>query len=74
MTVPAYAQGASQSGVTAGTATVFTQLLAAASRSIKAVVANIDDDIVVPYTQMCYDYNMKFTNDNTIKGDAHVVA
>ena len=29
-TVPAYAQGASQSGVTAGTATVFTQLLAAA--------------------------------------------
>lgn len=74
MTVPAYAQGASQSGVTAGTATVFTQLLAAASRSIKAVVANIDDDIIVPYTQMCYDYNMKFTNDNTIKGDAHIVA
>lgn len=74
MTVPAYAQGASQSGVTAGTATVFTQLLAAASRSIKAVVANIDADIVVPYTQMCYDYNMKFTEDNTIKGDAHVVA
>jgi hypothetical protein len=60
MTVPAYAQGASQSGVTAGTATVFTQLLAAASRSIKAVVANIDADIITPYTQMCYDYNMKF--------------
>ena len=74
MTVPAYAQGASQSGVTAGTATVFTQLLAAASRSIKAVVANIDDDIVTPYIQMCYDYNMKFTNDDSIKGDARVVA
>lgn len=74
MTVPAYAQGASQSGVTAGTATVFTQLLAAASRSIKAVVANIDADVIVPYTQMCYDYNMEFTDDNTIKGDARVVA
>ncbi len=74
MTVPAYAQGASQSGVTAGTATVFTQLLAAASRSIKAVVANIDDDIITPYIQMCYDYNMKFTEDDTIKGDARVVA
>ena len=74
MTVPAYAQGASQSGVTAGTATVFTQLLAAASRSIKAVVANIDDDIIGPYIQMCYDYNMKFTNDKEIKGDANVVA
>ena len=74
MTVPAYAQGASQSGVTAGTATVFTQLLAAASRSIKAVVANIDDDIITPYIQMCYDYNMKFGKDNDTKGDANVVA
>jgi len=74
MTVPAYAQGASQSGVTTGTATVFTQLLAAASRSIKAVVANIDDDIISPYVQMCYDFNMKFSGDETIKGDARVVA
>ncbi len=74
MTVPAYAQGASQSGVTAGTATVFTQLLAAAARSIKAVVSNIDDDIISPYIQMCYDYNMKFTDDDSIKGDARVVA
>jgi len=74
MTVPAYAQGASQSGVTAGTATVFTQLLAAASRSIKGVVANIDDDIITPYMKMCYDFNMKFSEDETSKGDARVVA
>ena len=74
MTVPAYAQGASQAGVTAGTATVFTQLLAAASRSIKAVVANLDDDIFTPYIEMCYDYLMKFTEDATLKGDAQVVA
>lgn len=74
MTVPAYAQGASQSGVTAGTATVFTQLLAAASRSIKMVVANIDDDIITPYIQMCYDALMKTTNDKELMGDAHVVA
>ena len=74
MTVPAYAQGASQSGVTAGTATVFTQLLAAASRSIKAVVANIDDDIISSYVQMSYDSLMKTTDDMTIKGDARVVA
>lgn len=74
MTVPAYAQGASQSGVTAGTATVFTQLLAAASRSIKAVVANIDDDIISPYIQMCYDFLMKTTTDESLKGDARAVA
>jgi hypothetical protein len=72
--VPAYAQGASQSGVTAGTATVFTQLLAAASRSIKAVVANIDDDVITPYISMCYDYNMRFSNDPSVKGDARVIA
>ena len=74
MTVPAYAQGASQAGVTSGTATVFTQLLAAASRSIKAVVANIDDDIISPYIQMCYDNNMKFHDDESSKGDANIVA
>lgn len=74
LTVPAYAQGAAQSGVTNGTATVFTQLLAAASRALKAVVANIDNDIITPYIQMCYDYNMKYTSDDSIKGDARVVA
>jgi hypothetical protein len=74
MTVPAYAQGAAQSGVTGGTATVFTQLLAAAARSIKAVVANIDKDIFVPYHKMAYDFNMKFSDDPTIKGDANIVA
>lgn len=74
MTVPAYAQGASQSGVTAGTATVFTQLLAAASRSIKAVVANIDDDIITPYNQMSYDLLMSEAGNDEMKGDAHVVA
>jgi hypothetical protein len=73
MTVPSYAQGASQSGVTAGTATVFTQLLAAASRAIKAVVANVDDDVIGPYLRMCYDHNMRFSDDQTIKGDANVV-
>jgi hypothetical protein len=60
--------------VTAGTATVFTQLLAAASRSIKAVAANIDDDVITPYTQMCYDALMKTTDDVTLKGDARIVA
>lgn len=73
-TVPAYAQGASQAGVTTGTATVFTQLLAAASRSIKAVVANIDDDIITPYIQMCYDNNMKYGDDDSMQGDATAVA
>lgn len=74
MTVPAYAQGASQAGVTAGTATVFTQLLAAASRSIKSVVANIDRDVITPYIQMAYDFNMRNTEDENSKGDARVVA
>jgi hypothetical protein len=74
MTVPAYAQGSSQQGVTGGTATVFTQLLAAAARSIKAVVANIDNDIIIPFNKMSYDYNMKFSDDSSIKGDARIVA
>lgn len=74
MTVPAYVQGAAQTGVTAGTATVFTQLLAAAARSIKAVVSNLDDDVISPYFEMCYDLLMRTTTDETMKGDAQVVA
>jgi len=74
MTVPAYAQGAAQSGVTAGTATVFTQLLAAASRSIKAVVANIDNDVISPFIQMCYERNMQNADDPSVMGDARAVA
>jgi len=73
MTVPAYAQGAAQSGVTAGTATVFTELLAAASRSIKAVIGNIDTDIIKPYVQMSYDRHMSTTTDESVKGDANIV-
>ena len=73
MTVPAYAQGAAQSGVTAGTATVFTELLAAASRSIKAVVANIDNDVIKPYVQMSYDRHMATTTDESAKADATIV-
>jgi hypothetical protein len=74
MTVPAYAQGASQSGVTTGTASVATQLFAMAARSIKAVVANIDDDIIVSYHKMAYDFTMKFSDDESVKGDANVIA
>lgn len=74
LTVPAYTQGASQAGVTSGTATVYTSLLAAAARSIKAVAANIDEDIIIPYNQMCYDYNMKNTTDEQSRGDARIVA
>jgi len=74
MTVPAYTQGQNQVGVTSGTATVFTELLAAASRSIKATVANVDDDIIEPYISMCYDYKMQFSDNPDIKGDARVVA
>jgi hypothetical protein len=74
MTVPAYAQGAAQSGVTAGTATVFTELLAAASRSIKAVIANIDNDVIKPWVQMSYDRHMSTTTDDSLKADANIVA
>lgn len=74
MTVPSYVQGQNQTGVTAGTATVFTELLAAASRSIKATVSNVDEDIIEPYITMCYDYKMKFSDDQSIQGDARAVA
>jgi hypothetical protein len=73
-TVPAFAHGDLQVGGAGNTSSGLAQLIAAASRSIKAVVSNIDDDIIIPYIQRCYDLNMSYSTDNSIKGDIRIVA
>lgn len=73
-TVPAFAHGDLQVGGAGNTASGLAQLIAAASRSIKAVVSNIDDDIIAPYIQRCYNLNMSYSSDNSIKGDIRIVA
>lgn len=74
LTVPAYTMGASQSGVTTGTATVFTQLLAAASRSVKAAVSNIDKDVISKYIEMCYERLLSTSKNMEYLGDVEVRA
>jgi len=74
LTVPAFAHGDSMVGGAGNTASGLNMLIQNASRSIKAVIRNIDNDIIVPYIQRCYDFNMLYSDDLSIKGDAKITA
>jgi hypothetical protein len=72
--VPAYAHGDPNVSGAGNTASGLQQLIGASSRGIKAVVSNIDDDIIKPYIQRCYDYNLLNDNFPDAKGDINIVA
>lgn len=49
-------------------------LLNAANKGLKGVVSNIDTDVLSPMLNKLFDYNMLMSDDQTIKGDANIVA
>lgn len=54
--IPAYAGGTPVSGGAVGTSSGLHQLINQATRGVKAVVRNIDEDIIVNCLEMHYDY------------------
>ena len=49
-------------------------LMGAATISIKNVIKNIVDYLIEPMITSFYDWNMRWTDDDTIKGDSVVLA
>jgi hypothetical protein len=49
-------------------------LIAGAARNIKSPVQNVDDDVMTPLITRFYDFNMKYSDDESIKGDVMVKA
>ena len=72
--MPAFAYGSDSGAGAAKTASGLSMLLNAASKTIKAVVHNIDIGIIEPITTKFYNYIMLTHPDNSIKGDAVCVS
>jgi hypothetical protein len=73
--IPRYMQGSDNiSGSVGRTASGLSMLFNAANKGLKGVVSTIDTRVLAPMLSMLYTYNMLFDKDETIKGDAQVVA
>lgn len=73
--IPSYSYGVGTSVGGAGkTASGLSMLMNAASKAIKNVVKHIDSGIVAPTVFRFYVFNMLWNPDESIKGDAQVIA
>jgi hypothetical protein len=45
-----------------------------ANKSIKQVVSNIDNNVMTPMLERLYFYNMRYSEDNELKGDVSIIA
>ena len=72
--VPRYAHGDPNVQGAGNTASGLSMLMTAAARGVKDLIGAIDMDIIQPTIERTYDFNMRFDPDQTIKGDARVIA
>ena len=72
--IPRYMTGGSPTGGAARTASGMSMLMTNAGKSIKQVIANIDEHIIKPCIDRLYYYNMRYSDDPDLKGDVDIVA
>ena len=72
--VPRYMAGSEQASGAGRTASGLSMLMEAANKGLKGVVSNIDVDVIKGLLEKLYAYNMMYDEDETIKGDAQVLA
>jgi len=75
--IPAFSHAAQNNELTratGGTASGMSMIMGAADLSHKAAVRAIDDFLLTPLLEAYYNWNMQFSKDEAIKGDAKVVA
>lgn len=72
--IPRYMTGASPAGGAGRTASGMSMLMSNANKSMKQVVSNIDNHVMTPLLDRLYFYNMKYSEDQELKGDINVVA
>ncbi len=72
--IPRYMTGGSVSGGAARTASGMSMLMTNAGKSIKQVIANIDEHVIKPCVDRLYYYNMRYSDDADLKGDVDIVA
>lgn len=72
--IPRYMTGDSPTGGAGRTATGMSMLMTNANKSIKQVVSNIDYNVMKPLLERLYYYNMRYSDDDSLKGDVEVMA
>jgi hypothetical protein len=72
--VPRYMAGSEQATGAGRTASGLSMLMDAANKGLKGVVSNVDTDILKLMLEKLYTYNMMYDEDETVKGDAQVIA
>ncbi|NKE69888.1 portal protein [Candidatus Manganitrophus noduliformans] len=72
--IPRYAHGDPNIEGAGNTASGLSMLMTAAARGIKDLVGSIDMDLISPTIERVYEFNMRFDLDQSMKGDARVVA
>jgi hypothetical protein len=71
--LPRYMSGENTPGA-ARTSSGLSMLISNAGKGIKQVISNIDHNIIVPAIERLYEDNMRYSEDDDLKGDIHVVA
>jgi hypothetical protein len=72
--IPRYMTGDSPTGGAGRTASGMSMLMTNANKSMKQVVSNIDNSVITPLLNRLYFYNMKYGEDDSLKGDVQIVA
>jgi hypothetical protein len=71
--IPRYMAG-DASGNAGRTASGLSMLMGNAGKSIKQVISNIDTEVMTPLLERLYYYNMRYSNDASLKGDVNIIA
>jgi hypothetical protein len=71
--IPRYVTGDQDIRGAGATASGLSMLMNAATRGIKRVIRNVDQDIIRPAIRSIYVYNMLHNPDDSLKGDAQIV-
>lgn len=72
--IPAYMYGDLNVQGAGRTSSGLSMLMGAAGKGIRQVVGHIDADVVKPIVYRQFVYNMRYDEDESIKGDAQIVA
>ncbi len=72
--IPAYIYGDINVQGAGRTSSGLSMLMGAAGKGIRQVISHIDGDIIKPVVQRQFVYNMRYDEDESIKGDAEIVA
>jgi hypothetical protein len=71
--IPSYIYGDTDVQGAGRTASGLSMLMGSAGKGIRQVVMHIDHDVVKPIIQRQFVYNMRYDEDESIKGDAQVI-